>query len=181
MCKSDPFVTAPAVTTDPSGKLYADFQNDKQISYSFAYPYAYAIDPTNPKAAGTFVVGPWWKNTTNASIPIAADMAPLNGTGSPARNVSITSTGMSASGGISRAANSGNHQSDGQNVVFADGHVDFSHRPDVGEANDNIYTLGDTHSAPGTQPVKTPLKITTMTDPFDIYMVPARDLNTGGL
>ena len=41
--------------------------------------------------------------------------------------------------------NSGNHggqgAGDGQNVLFADGHVDFELTPIVGVDHDNIYTL----------------------------------------
>ena len=50
-------------------------------------------------------------------------------------------------------ANSNNHSGDGQNVLYADGHVDWSAtpfagspRPVSGSPRDNIYTAGGTSS-----------------------------------
>ena len=128
LCKSDQFGSAPASTTDTSAtpNWYNDFQSDYQYSYGFAYPWASAT-----------TVGEWWKNTTNASLPLIADMGPLKG--SAANPVSDTSTTIA---GGSKAWNSPNHQLDGENVGFADVHVDYSKRPDVGMASDNIYTIG---------------------------------------
>ncbi len=40
-----------------------------------------------------------------------------------------------------RPYNSRNHQGEGQNVLYVDGHVDFQKRPTVGVDYDNIYTL----------------------------------------
>jgi prepilin-type processing-associated H-X9-DG protein len=41
-----------------------------------------------------------------------------------------------------RAANSLNHQKQGQNVLFADGHVEFDTSVFVGLNEDNIYCRG---------------------------------------
>jgi prepilin-type processing-associated H-X9-DG protein len=49
-------------------------------------------------------------------------------------------------GGSSDQARNGNaltHQSDGQNVLFLDGHVAFEKRPYCALENDNIYTITD--------------------------------------
>jgi prepilin-type processing-associated H-X9-DG protein len=37
-------------------------------------------------------------------------------------------------------ANSPNHEQEGQNVMFADGHVSYEKTPFVGIEQDNIYT-----------------------------------------
>jgi hypothetical protein len=167
VCKSDPHAKKPGEMKDPSGKYYLNFQLEEQVSYSFAYPYSDGAP------------GAWWKNTTDSSLPIVADMAPLNGTGRPSRNVAPGS----ASPGY-KGWNSGVHQGDGQNVGFADAHTEFVRRPDIGQSNDNIYSFGGTGgvtASGGTQPVKTPIVIKDTSVPFDIYMVPARNLDTGGL
>src|SRR2546430_2443669 len=65
ICKSDPFVAAPAQITDSAGNNYDNFQSGHQLSYSIAYPW---------KSDGT--LGNWWKCTVDASLPIASDMAP---------------------------------------------------------------------------------------------------------
>ena len=41
-----------------------------------------------------------------------------------------------------RNANSRNHNGDGQNVLYADGHVEFQNNPFCGVNRDNIYTAG---------------------------------------
>ena len=38
-----------------------------------------------------------------------------------------------------RSANSTNHDGDGQNVLYGDGHVEFQSNPFVGVQRDNIY------------------------------------------
>lgn len=168
ICKSDPFAGPDTAKLTDGSNFYENIQAQNQISYSFAYPYA-----TDGK------VGNWWKNTTDSSLPIAGDMAPLNGTGSPARNVAPGATPSNA-----RSWNSGNHQGDGQNIAFADGHAEFVRRADVGQDNDNIFTASGMKGVSqygGTQPGKAPIDLQTETAPFDVVFVPARDLNTGGL
>jgi hypothetical protein len=167
ICKSDLHASVPAKVQDAGGTYYTNFQSASEISYSFAYPYS----ETAP--------GAWWRNTTDSSLPIGSDMAPLNGTGRPPRNVAPGSTP-----GNHRTWNSNNHQGDGQNVLFADCHTEFSRRPDIGQSNDNIYSFGGKGGASqygGTQPARTSFTIESQAPPFDIFMVPARDLNTGGL
>jgi prepilin-type processing-associated H-X9-DG protein len=42
-----------------------------------------------------------------------------------------------------KQANSNNHDGDGQNVLFGDGHVEFLQNPFVGVQRDNIFTRKD--------------------------------------
>ncbi|HVX83898.1 MAG TPA: DUF4190 domain-containing protein [Phycisphaerae bacterium] len=164
VCKSDPFANAPA--PEPAGAYPANFQSDDQISYSLAYPYLV-------KPAGASV-GSWWRDSSDASLPIVSDMAPLNGTGRPARNVSA--------GAPSRLANSGNHLGDGQNVGFADAHVEFFRYANLGQDSDNLFTVGSSGAtASGTQPAIGPIQIQTDSGPYDIVVLPPRNLNTGKL
>jgi hypothetical protein len=167
VCKSDPFVPGPAHEIGSTGNYYANFQADDQVSYSFAYPYL--VTP----AGG--VVGDWWKNTSDSSQPVASDMAPLNGTGSPRRDVSLVRPGAT------KSANSGNHLGDGQNIAFADAHAEFMRRPDIGPGDDNIFTVGGGGpSAGGTQPSRSPILL-NQRPPFDTVLVPARNLDNGRL
>jgi prepilin-type processing-associated H-X9-DG protein len=45
-----------------------------------------------------------------------------------------------------KQANSNNHDGDGQNVLFGDGHVEFLQNPFVGVQRDNIFTRQTTNS-----------------------------------
>jgi prepilin-type processing-associated H-X9-DG protein len=40
-------------------------------------------------------------------------------------------------------ANSNNHDKDGQNILYGDGHVSWETNPFVGVNRENIYTTGD--------------------------------------
>jgi len=126
-------------------------------SYSFAYPWHAAA--TTP--------GVWWKNTLNASVPIGSDMAPsgISGGDDP-----------TASGG-SKLSNSKNHGGGlGQNIVFADGHVEFSRTNRVGTSGDNIFCAdGDTvYVAVGCGNFSGGLTFSSISEPVDVIMVPAR-------
>jgi hypothetical protein len=162
LCKSDGHVRGPAALNGPTGGAYTNFQSDDQISYSVSYPY-----DSDGK------VGKWWSASMDASLPILSDMAPLQGTGRPARDVT-------ASG---KTANSLTHQGDGQNVAFGDAHVEFARLPNVGQNADNIFTMGMTGPTErGTQPRPgVPMTITGSPGGYDVLMVPARNEDTGGL
>ena len=160
---SDPYVTGPAEIRDAHNNYYDNFQNDKQLSYSFAYPW---------KADGS--VGKWWRNTGDATLPLASDMAPQQGTGNPRRILNPASAPRN-----NKTWNSANHAGIGQNVVFADLHVDYATRPTVGHMNDNIFTTGP--ALGGIPATKSPPNLTADSPPDDIIMYPIRNLDTGRL
>jgi len=133
------------------------------LSYSFAWPWV-----------GTSIGG-WWRNTTDASLPLMADMAPLTNTGSPA-----STPAQSAN----RLSNSFTHQRDGQNIGYGDAHAEFARTPAIGQSNDNIWcgangTPGPAGSPPASSTVQ-PSIGTSGGAPgaYDIVMVP---LANGGL
>jgi prepilin-type processing-associated H-X9-DG protein len=85
-------------------------------------------------------------NSLSAEFAVAADM----GTGAAAL-VTVPVTGSAAE---MKAVNSRNHDGDGQNVMFGDGHVEFLQNPFVGVGRDNIYTAAG-GSVPAGQPFAT--------------------------
>lgn len=126
LCKSDP-----ASTVNSSAAISGNYQpnfNDGVTSNSksdlaYSYSWAYMWTPSG--------IGGWWKSNTDAGLPLGADMAPANGTGTPAAQTT---------NGANKAANSFTHQRDGQNVGYGDGHAEFQRLVNVGQSNDNIYT-----------------------------------------
>jgi prepilin-type N-terminal cleavage/methylation domain-containing protein len=179
ICKSDPAAPTPADQVDSSGNFYDDFgevggvkntTNGNQ-SYSFAYMW------TNTTGAGN-----WWRTTVDSSLPLAADMAPLNGTGSPVRNLAQTLTAAQTAANFPLTVNSNNHTAgEGQNVGFADTHVEFTKNPYVGQGGDSIWT-----SSPGGTPTvyTSASNFTapaTSSAPYDILLVPVRDAGTNNL
>jgi hypothetical protein len=100
-----------AVSTTQQGFCY---------SYSFAFQYA-----NNTTGSGSqYSLAAFWRNTVDAAVAICADMNP----GAQPKTL-----------GAGKPRNSQNHQGDGQNVGFGDGHADFSRTPMCGENLDNIY------------------------------------------
>jgi prepilin-type processing-associated H-X9-DG protein len=95
------------------------------LSYAYANPYP-----------GTEAIGKGYKlnNSIGAEFAIAADMGP----GDDALLTLSTNAGAEA---MSRG-NSFNHYSEGQNILYGDGHVEFASSPFVGVQRDNIYTAG---------------------------------------
>jgi prepilin-type N-terminal cleavage/methylation domain-containing protein/prepilin-type processing-associated H-X9-DG protein len=154
----------PAVFVCPSGTAEADTmsglpatsrsnftgdgtsaQLNKNMSYSFVNVY-----PTNTAIASgykTFITA------FSSDFATAADIAPA-----PASQINI-SLGVARS--IMILGNSKNHDQDGQNVLYADGHAEFQQTPLCGPNNDNIYTQaaatnttnGATTSTTGQDPV----------------------------
>ncbi|MDB5330209.1 MAG: putative major pilin subunit [Phycisphaerales bacterium] len=98
------------------------------------------------------VASQWkWNNTLGSDYAIAADINPGTANGNPTNNVTLPKHSDSR---INMAlANTNNHKNDGQNVLFADGHVEFNSTPYCGSPRtdvgfkDNIYTAdnGGTH------------------------------------
>jgi hypothetical protein len=187
ICKSDPVASStPAALTDTSSHYWLCFNTtDFTYSYSFAYPWT-TVAPIS--------VGAWWHNTTDSSLPLMADMAPLNGSGNNPTTVTPGSSGGGLpAGGNAKAWNSPNHQRDGQNVGFGDGHAEFVRRADIGQNSDDIYTQNGAAGGGSTTTGQTPnigSAITTAgtigtayvggtSSPFDVVMVPVANVSTG--
>jgi len=162
VCKSDPAATTVAQISI-AGAYQTNFNDggkpsDFTYSYSFAYPWT----------TTTGKIGGWWRDSTDASLPLMADMAPCGG---------ATTTANPAS----KTANSFTHQRDGQNIGFGDSHAEFSRRPDAGQSSDNIYTFNaGTPSPAGT--AFTGGKAPNIGDSgvfgaYDICLVPVADAN----
>lgn len=203
LCKSDPVgsATSANLTSTNGNAFYQNFnstsngQQDFTYSYSFAYPWTTAgtISATSPASPGG-----WWRNTTDSSLPIMSDMAPLNGSGTNptcqtpgGANGAVPSPGGSAQ---PKAWNSPNHQREGQNVGFADGHAEFVRRADIGQNNDDIYTQNGTYGGGGgsSTPPNIGTAVTTAgaiggantyiggaSAPFDVVMCPVANVATG--
>jgi prepilin-type processing-associated H-X9-DG protein len=99
----------------------------KNLSYSYQNPYP---------SADAIKRGFKLDNSVGAEFAVAADMNP--GTAGKEQNVLAVTTNSSAR--QVRQANSMNHDRDGQNILYGDGHVAWESNPFVGVNRDNIYT-----------------------------------------
>jgi prepilin-type N-terminal cleavage/methylation domain-containing protein/prepilin-type processing-associated H-X9-DG protein len=85
------------------------------LSYSYANPYPDA----NASGSGFRMV-----SGIDPTFAVAADINP--GTSSAGLNANVLAVTISSSAINQRMGNSPNHQTDGQNVLYADGHVEFT-------------------------------------------------------
>jgi len=112
-------------TADPAGQSNSNFTSlDQNLGYSFADPY--------PDTAAANA-GYQWNAKLGADFALAADKNP--GKDSYGSDVTAANLAQNASPGCSR-----NHERDGQNVLYADGHVVWQMTPLCGSGGDNIYT-----------------------------------------
>lgn len=81
--------------------------------------------------------------------PAFAVMADINPGISPVHKADIYAPRPGAAASVMRLGNSGNHESEGQNVLYGDGHVEYQITPLCGVNGDNIYT-GQTAISPAT-------------------------------
>jgi prepilin-type processing-associated H-X9-DG protein len=106
----------------------------RNLSYSYQNPY-----PDVGAVSGGFKLN----NSVSAEFAVAADINPgQNGTGIGGiggTNDNVLAVSSTSSAKDMKQANSNNHDEDGQNVLYGDGHVEFQSNPFCGVQRDNIY------------------------------------------
>jgi prepilin-type processing-associated H-X9-DG protein len=112
----------------------SNFPDGSGLSYSYTDPYP----NQSAREAGYSL-----RQGLHPDFAVMADMNP----GSP-ELLQIT-TGSPKE--LIRKANSLNHSTDGQNILYGDGHVEFQNSPLAGVNRDNIYTYGRSGADPNTQ------------------------------
>ena len=113
---------------------HSNFTNiRKNLSYSYANPFP----NTSAQAVGY--------KLTNSLSPEFALMADINPGTAVTGTTGSPLTGLRATDAQSKIkmGNSANHDQDGENVLFGDGHVEFTNNPFVGINKDCIYTQSD--------------------------------------
>ncbi len=195
ICPSDPIAKTPSAEYYPipggGEDTYANFgfesgqwgimPDGRGESYSIADPW-----PNNdiwPNSGQ----GGWWTGNVGGDVPIVSDMAPMQDANAAGTLERLPATLLAGNTYGNYIYNSGNHNGDGQNVGFGDDHVAWELNPYCGQNGDNIFTY-DTSGAPSstntnqvavTQPNTDTVLIKTLTPPYDVCMVPARDVATG--
>ena len=102
----------------------------RNLSYSYQNPY-----PTQAAIDAGFKLN----NSIGAEFAVAADKNP----GASGRGDNVFGPTSTSSAKDMKLANSNNHDKDGQNILYGDGHVAWESNPFVGVNRDNIYTTAD--------------------------------------
>ncbi len=205
ICPSDPYALGPSLLYDsaPDTSQYAfgNFGNlgnggspgnrGRGESYSLAYPWVAA--PPDPANVIPMPAGSWWNTRAGSQSPVISDMAP-DDFGSPSLGRAYRNTTLLPGNSYGNYVyNSGNHDGDGENVGFADGHVAWETTPYCGMNHDNIFTYYTTpYSGSGISPGAPQTGLVsedswigftnpTLSNaiPYDTCMVPIRDVATG--
>jgi prepilin-type N-terminal cleavage/methylation domain-containing protein/prepilin-type processing-associated H-X9-DG protein len=154
------------------GKSVQERSNFTEIPLNLTYSYVAPFPTQTARDAGFKL-----NYTLTSDFAIASDMNPGNTGGNPTDNVTIVKP--SSARNVMANANTNNHNGDGQNVLYADGHVEFQNTPFCGmlrpgasaaaSFRDNIYTAS-TGTAAGT--LNEGPK-----DQYDSIMLPTDDAN----
>ncbi len=104
------------------------------VSYSFVNVY-----PTSAALKLGYLLK---INNGPSDFPLAADLSPADIGDAVWPTINLNAPRL-----LLTAGNSPNHDGDGQNVLYADGHVEFQQTPLCGVAGDNLYTPQDTSAA----------------------------------
>jgi len=132
------------------------------LSYSYANPFP------NSQAIGS---GYKLNSSLLPDFAVAADQNPgLIGTGNNVGLVRVASSSQEQ-----RYGNSNNHDRDGQNVLYGDGHVEFQNNAFVGVARDNIYTVSDATATAAPTNFTTTIVVGSPTFANDSVLLPADD------
>jgi prepilin-type N-terminal cleavage/methylation domain-containing protein len=176
---SDPFIAGnPVSNNDVTASLFLLLRQEEIGAEVFTYPSSNATKwdfnggtntalqwcnwngTTGLKTNLSFSWQNFYPNTTattngfklqepGAEFAIASDLNPGDTTSNPGTQSNVDAVTTSSSQRDMKQANSNNHDQDGENVLFGDGHVEFDFNPFVGVNHDNIFTTKTSSTSVG--------------------------------
>jgi prepilin-type N-terminal cleavage/methylation domain-containing protein/prepilin-type processing-associated H-X9-DG protein len=115
-----------------SAQNWVDWNGTLGVQKNLSYSYE------NPFASSNAIANGWQQKNPDATYAVASDLNP--GTSVPNSTTNVTNVQTTAPSSLMRQANSANHQQDGQNVLYGDGHAEWMNNPYCGTQHDNIFT-----------------------------------------
>jgi prepilin-type N-terminal cleavage/methylation domain-containing protein len=135
-----------------------DFKGYPYVSYGTQLPFGAKAKPNENLDARAVIMadkGPYFQagtvNTQDGTVPDMAANNPQPGTQLSIAGASTSEELINLDNDLWRPYNSRNHNQEGQNCLYQDGHVTMEKRPIVGVNFDNIYTVQGNGQA-GTNP-----------------------------
>lgn len=130
------------VTAAQPGRNRFDFAGYDRLSYGYQLPFGPKALPNTRRDVRMALLadkGPYYAAGGEGLAGSRTRRDALFGAPLPAW--SDAAAAQRSSSNENRPFNSANHNGEGQNICYFDGHADFSKRPIAGVNNDNIYTL----------------------------------------
>ena len=115
-----------------SAQNWVNWNGTTGITRNLSYSYQ------NPFASTTAIANGFQLKNPDATFAVAADINP--GTSIPNGTLNPTLVATNDANSNMKQANSANHQQEGQNVLYGDGHADWQSNCFCGTQHDNIYT-----------------------------------------
>ncbi|MCC6238737.1 MAG: DUF1559 domain-containing protein [Phycisphaerales bacterium] len=112
-----------------SAQLRSNFTKSNNLSFGVTNPFP---------ASAAVGLGYRWTSNQNPDFAVMADQGSGNATAPTPASLTTSSTQAQIK---AAKGNSPNHNGDGQNILFGDGHVEFANTPFAGSSKDNIYTI----------------------------------------
>jgi prepilin-type N-terminal cleavage/methylation domain-containing protein/prepilin-type processing-associated H-X9-DG protein len=135
---------------------YSNFYHQRPISTVLSYSYIVPFPTQQARNAGFKL-----NVTLSSDFAICGDLNPGNAGGTTGNVDKVTGIPYNAARSIMQNANTNNHNGEGQNILYADGHVEFQNTPFCGMIinqggntyRDNVYapTSGTTRSNDGNE------------------------------
>jgi prepilin-type N-terminal cleavage/methylation domain-containing protein/prepilin-type processing-associated H-X9-DG protein len=148
-----------------SAKDRYNFTSDRNLSYSISNPY--------PSTAGGVKNGYAWTTSAPPTLAVASDRCDNANFGSAG------SINASSPQSDQRKLNSKNHQLEGQNVLYADGHAEWSGTTFCGDQNDCIFYSAAVNATTGNVGQNTPAAnggtYPEPSYPADAVMIPSKN------
>jgi len=157
-------------------QAYSNFSDQKPLAAVLSYSYIVPFPTQVARNAGFKL-----NFTLSSDFAIAADMNPGNSGGTSPNVDKVTGVAPNAARTIMANANSNNHNGDGQNVLYADGHAEFQATPfsgmiitpsGGGSYRDNIYTSTGGRAANATTAESGEVLTTGPNDEKDTILLP---------
>lgn len=130
------------------GRTRFDFRGYPYLSFSYQVPYGrrgkpnQKLDVRMPISADK---SPYFSAKTEHNATLTTSDMRTAGVNPPTAFGTVVQDILRKSNDDWRPYNSQNHNGEGQNVLYVDGHADFQKKPIVGVNNDNIYTAMSTN------------------------------------
>jgi len=115
---------------------WSNWNGTTGLSRNLSYSYQNGFPGQNATVSGFRL-----NNTLTSEFAVASDKNPGDVTSNPgSSNDNVLAVTTSSSQKDMKQGNSNNHEQDGENVLYGDGHVEFQNNPFVGVQRDNIFT-----------------------------------------